>query len=333
MAGENCTANGSFSIVLVGLGSIGKRHLANLSLLWPHARIYVVSASERLIPPAELGGHPQLTLDQAVQCQPLFAIIASPAHLHLVHAGVFSQAGIPVLVEKPLADQLEHALEFIERIGATAPLFSLGYCLRYLPSAQQVQQLLAANVIGPLYLVQATVGQHLSQWRKQPDYRHSVSAQQALGGGALLELSHELDYLLWLFGPLQVEYCHLRRQGELMLDVEESADLMLLNNAALVCQLHVDFLQQVPQRRCVVTGQQGRIEWDLLENSVHLYDASGKQQLYHQPQWDKNQMYLLMLQDFVSAISQQRSSPIPLQDGLAVLQIIHQAKQLAEGNL
>lgn len=316
-------------IVLVGLGSIGKRHLANLLLLWPQAEVYVVSASGRLLPQTELAGQSQLSLEQAIATQPLFAVIASPAHLHLQHAMAFRDAGIPALIEKPLVHQLQLAVEFLRRQPST-PLFSLGYCLRYLPSAQVVKQLLAEQKLGPVYLVQAMVGQHLSQWRKQMDYRDSVSAKEAFGGGALLELSHELDYLLWLFGPLSVDFCRLARQGELTLDVEERADLMLSGDKSLLCQLHLDFLQQVPQRRCVISGQQGRIEWDLLENSVSLINADGRQQLYHQPLWDKNQMYLLMLQDFYTAMTLGKAAPIPLQDGLAVLRLVEQAKRMAE---
>lgn len=316
-------------IVLLGLGSIGKRHLANLLLLWPQAQIYVVSASGRQLSAAELAGQTQLSLDQAIAAQPLFAVIASPAHLHLQHAVAFRDAGIPALIEKPLSHQYQSAADFLSE-QPSKPLFSLGYCLRYLPSAQVVKQLLAEQKLGPLYLVQAMVGQHLSQWRKQVDYRDSVSAKEAFGGGVLLELSHELDYLLWLFGPLSVEFCRLQKQGELKLDVEERADLMLSGEHSLFCQLHLDFVQQVPQRRCVISGQQGRIEWDLLENGVCLINADGRQQLYHQPLWDKNQMYLLMLQDFFTAVTEENAAPVPLQDGLAVLRLVEQAKRMAE---
>jgi hypothetical protein len=317
------------TIVLVGLGSIGRRHLANLLLLWPQAQIYVVSASGRQLSVAELTGQTQLSLEQAIAAQPLFAVIASPAHLHLQHANAFSDAGIPALIEKPLCHQYQVAAEFL-RQQPSQQLFSLGYCLRYLPSAQVVKQLLTEQKLGPVYLVQAMVGQHLSQWRKQMDYRDSVSAKQEFGGGALLELSHELDYLLWLFGPLSVEFCRLQKQGELKLDVEERADLMLSGDHSLLCQLHLDFVQQVPQRRCVISGQQGRIEWDLLENSVCLINADGRQQLYHQPLWDKNQMYLLMLQDFFTAVTEEKAAPVPLQDGLAVLRLVEQAKRMVE---
>jgi len=318
-------------IVLVGLGSIGKRHLRNMAELWPSASLFVVSASQRNFTLEELSGCQcqQLSLEQAVLAKPDFAVIASPAHLHLQHAAFFRHAGIPVMIEKPVSHQLLQAEEFI---NSSAPdyLCSLGYCLRYLPSALVVRSLLSDGRLGRIYSVYSSVGQHLSQWRKNTDYRNSVSAKSQLGGGVLLELSHELDYLLWLFGPQTVQFCQLSR-SELKLDVEERADLLLTGQGELVCHLHLDFVQQVPQRSCLIIGQTGRIEWSLLDNSVCLVTASGRELIYHQPDWDKNQMYILMLQDFAAAVEQKGEAPVPLNAGVEVLRLIEQAKKLAIG--
>lgn len=319
------------NIVLVGLGSIGKRHLANLQSIWPCAEVWLVSASGRHYASDEAMGCSQISLAQAIAIKPDFAVIASPAHLHLSHASAFCDAGIPALIEKPLSHDVDSAVEFMRTVKATAPMFSVGYCLRYLPSARYVKQLLNEDKLGIVYLVQSVVGQHLSQWRRHTDFRNSVSAKKELGGGALLELSHELDYLLWLFGPMAAKYCQVSEQGELQLEVEESVDLVLQGSNKMICQVHLDFLQQVPQRRCVISGQLGRIEWDLIENSVFLFNAQGRQQIYSEPTWDKNQMYQLMLRDFYSAVQNEKVAPVPLQDGMAVLKLIAQARQLAVG--
>jgi predicted dehydrogenase len=314
-------------IVLVGLGSIGKRHLRNILTLWPSASLLIVSASKRQLSDAELSGCQQVGLEQAVLANPDFAFIASPASMHLQHAAVFRQAGIPVLLEKPFSHQLTLAEQFK---NASAPdyLCSLGYCLRYLPSAQIVRDLLAEQRIGSIYSVHASVGQHLSQWRRETDYQQSVSARSELGGGVLLELSHEFDYLVWLFSPLTVRFCQLNR-SELQLDVEERADLVMTGQDGLVCYLHLDFVQSVPQRSCMIIGQNGRIEWDLLGNSVYLTTTTGRELIYHQPDWDKNQMYLFMLQDFVKSVHLKTQAPIPMQAGIEVLRLIEQSKQLA----
>ncbi len=315
-------------IVIIGAGSIGCRHLRNVSMVWPTCQVSVVSASGRMLSTEELQGQQQMSLAEALALQPDFAIVASPAPWHLEHARQCLQAQVPVLIEKPLSHSYSEASRFLAEMGSTE-LCSLAYCLRYLPSAQVVKQCLKEQRLGRLYSVQSIVGQQLSQWRPAKDYRSSVSASAELGGGVLLELSHEFDYLLWLFGPLSTRYCHVSVQGELQLDVEESADLVLSADGTLMCTLHLDFLQQVAQRRCVISGQFGRIEWDLLKNSVLWVNQHGEAWLYNEPQWDKNLMYVSLLKDFALALQQGMSAPVPLSDGVAVLELVEQAKTLA----
>jgi hypothetical protein len=317
-------------VVIIGAGSIGSRHLRNVKVLWPACEIVIVAASGRLLTAEELQGQRQLPIAEALAWQPDFAIVASPAPWHLEHARLCLNAHIPTLIEKPLSHNFALAQQFLRDCDNTQ-ICSLAYCLRYLPSANVVKQCLTEQRLGRLYSVQATVGQQLSQWRPQKDFRTSVSANAELGGGVLLELSHELDYLLWLFGPLTTQYCHFSKPGELRLQVEECADLILTGTDALVCALHLDFWQQVAQRRCVISGQLGRIEWDLMKNSVLWVNQEGEHLLYADPNWDKNQMYIRVLEEFLLAMQQKNAAPIPFTDGLAVLEIVEQAKALASG--
>ena len=71
------------------------------------------------------------------------------------------------------------------------------------------------------------IGQYLPLWRPGSDYRLGVSANRALGGGVLLELSHELDYLRWIFGDVDWVQASLERQSALEIDVEDTAHLLL----------------------------------------------------------------------------------------------------------
>ena len=76
------------------------------------------------------------------------------------------------------------------------------YNLRFLPSLQAYRERIQFGVIGKVLSVRCEIGQYLPSWRPGSDYRQAVSASRALGGGALLELSHEIDYLRWIFGEV-----------------------------------------------------------------------------------------------------------------------------------
>ncbi|MDN3684015.1 Gfo/Idh/MocA family oxidoreductase [Vibrio sinaloensis] len=199
-----------------------------------------------------------------------------------------------------MTSDLEDALRLASVAKATQTPVAVGYCLRYLPSAVKVHQLLQTQAIGTLYNVYVEIGQYLPDWRPSKDYRDSVSANANLGGGALLELSHELDYSQWLLGPLAIQFAQLRSSQELALEVEDMADIIATTESGALVNIHLDFLQRKAHRRCRFVGSQGVIEWDLISNRVVQTSDGGEQVIYSDSEWDKNQMYLNMLSDFVS---------------------------------
>jgi len=108
------------------------------------------------------------------------------------------------------------------------------------------------------------------------------------------------------------------------------ADLVLTNKAGCVCYVHLDFLQKQPHRHCHFIGSQGRLNWDLLNNNIILHSANGTQTLYSEPEWDKNQMYLAMVDDFVRQITGQSHRCVTLKEAVTTVQLIEQIKQQAE---
>jgi predicted dehydrogenase len=256
--------------------------------------------------------------------------VASPASFHAEHAVPLLQAGIPTLIEKPVTSDVEDS-QYLKQVAAkTGTPVAVGYCLRYLPSAMKVKELLDAKAIGTLYNAHIEIGQYLPDWRPSKDYRDSVSANASLGGGALLELSHELDYSQWLLGPLAVQFAHLRSSDELDLDVEDLADIVATTEAGAVVNIHLDFLQRKAYRRCRFVGSTSVLEWDLIANNVIQISASGEEILYSEPAWDKNKMYLNMLQDFINMTKDNKHSCIDLQQAGKTVELIETIKQYAK---
>lgn len=312
------------NIGVIGLGSIGKRHLRNLRKLFPQANLLSVSASGHSSPPEQALS---LTLTELIEQKPDFVIVASPASLHLQHTQALLAAAIPVLVEKPLTASEEQSKQFMQLLAKYPnAIIDVGYCLRHLPAAQLLQKIISSEQLGKLYTVIAEVGQYLPQWRPNTDYRETVSAQAALGGGALLELSHELDYLYWLFGPLQLRYARNRQSGLLQLDVEDISELVLESGDNVCCLVHLDFIQQTAKRQCSIIAAKGRLEWDLITNTITLLQNNQVQTLYQDLHYDKNNMYLAMIQAFWHKVQRQDHSHSSLVAAAAIMQLIEQAK-------
>ncbi len=318
-------------VAVIGLGSIATRHRNNLKRLFPDSILYAMSASGR-IPNEEISDCDTLVenLEELINHKPEMVIVASPAPYHCSHAIPLINAAIPTLIEKPVAAHMDDVELLIDATNKNSTPVLVGYCLRYLPSAQKIKTLLEQKVIGDIYNTFIQVGQYLPSWRKDKDYRNSVSAQKKLGGGALLELSHELDYAQWLLGDLEHEFSILRSTNELSLDVEDIADILLTTKRGGVCNIHLDFLQRTPQRTCSLIGSQGRLDCDLIANRITLCTGKGVKEIYSEPEWDKNLMYVSMIQDFKKIIDEGSYSKSIISQSTNIVKLIECIKHNAK---
>ncbi len=299
----------SKNFAVVGLGNIAERHRQNIKALWPNSNIFAISSSGRAAqaPIANCDNFAANIADVPVNTMDT-AIIASPAPFHVAHAMTFLRAGVPTLIEKPLCTNLEEA--------STLEQY-----------AKDNNSRVAVGKVGQVLNVFIEVGQYLPQWRPSKHYKKTVSANAALGGGALFELSHEFDYCQWIFGGLSLKHAYLRRSEQLQLDVEDIVDVVAtLPNGALV-NLHLDFLQQKAHRHCRVVGSEGTLNWDLIKNEVTFCNNDGCTTLYSKPQWDKNLMYTEMLEQFFGATTTLEKSPIcSLAEAVNTLSFINNVK-------
>ena len=316
--------------VVVGLGSIALRHRRNLKLLFPEVLIIAVPASGRVSNQnVEFADKIILTLEEAIKEKINIAIVASPAPFHLIHAKLLLLAGIPSLIEKPVTSNLQDAQELIRIHNETGTPTAVGYCLRYMPSSIKMKELLEQTIIGNIYNAFVSVGQYLPDWRSSKEYQNSVSAKKSLGGGALLELSHEIDYIQWLLGSMEVQYAHLRSSSELNLEVEELVDVILSSNSGAVCNIHLDLLQKKASRTCSFIGEKGRLDWDLLSNTIMLHTGGGSEVLFSEADWDPNQMYLSLLTDFLDLAAGCKNSSIDLEQATKTIKLIERIKDCA----
>ncbi|RKF17811.1 gfo/Idh/MocA family oxidoreductase [Alginatibacterium sediminis] len=317
-------------VAVVGLGNIAIRHRRNLKQLFPSSKLYAMSASGRL--PVEIVCNCDQvvsSIDELIVEQIELVIVASPAPFHARHAIKLIEAGIPTLIEKPVTTSVCDAKRIQSAINKYRTPVAVGYCLRYLPSAQKLRKLLQQQTIGVVYNAFVEIGQYLPQWRPNKDYRDCVSARQSLGGGALYELSHELDYTQWLLGPLRFQHATLRSSQELGLEVEDIADIIAIGKNNEVATIHLDFLQQKAHRKCSFIGSEGRIDWDLIQNQLVLTTAAEVKTIYHDPEWDKNKMYLAMVTDFVKQIQGNGHNCVLVEEANATVFLIDEIKSKA----
>lgn len=319
-------------ILIVGLGSIGSRHARIVRGLIPGAKIAALRHLGGADQMASGIDHCYTSLDEALRFSPQAAVIANPASHHLGVALPLARAGVHLLVEKPIADDSHGVSDLIETCEAKGAVLMAGYNLRFLPTLQRFRSALDDGLIGRVLSVRAEVGQYLPDWRPGVDYRGTVSAKAALGGGALLELSHEIDYLRWLFGDIQWVNAVLGTQSSLEIDVEDTAFMHFgfvarQGMSPLIASLNVDFVRQDGTRVCVAIGESGSLRWNAMAGTVELFEkgrASWKTLFSHNPGRDDS--YTAEWRHFIQCIEQGVSPLISGRDGLAVLNVVRAAR-------
>jgi predicted dehydrogenase len=324
-------------VLIVGLGSIGKRHLGLARELLPNADIRVLRHQECASIPEYANGC-YSSLDQAIAFAPQVAVIATPATCHMDAAQPLARAGVHLLVEKPLSATPDGVPQLLQTCREQKTVLMTGYNLRFLPSLRRFRALLQENVVGRVLSVRCEVGQYLPSWRPDTDYRQGVSARRELGGGVLLELSHELDYLPWIFGEIEWVKATLGRQSSLEIDVEDTAHLVLGFASAddghqLIGTLNLDFVRHDSTRLCTAIGENGSLRWNGLTGVVEQFEVGAKEwrELFrHQHQRDDS--YLAEWQHFLGCIGELATPLISGEDGLRVLQIIEAARQASESH-
>ena len=317
-------------IVIVGYGSIGRKHCAYIRKLRPDIEIILVhSKRSQELNKSLLSNHISLcTIEEAISIGVDGAIIASPASLHIEQASIFRLAAIPVLIEKPISDEVAKAEFFLNSSTRSDPPILVGYVLRYQASLIKFINVLNSKLIGTVKGVIIECRSYLPLWRPNTDYRKSVSAKRVLGGGALLELSHEIDYANWIFGPLQLLSSSLENSGKLQIDVEDKADLNFITTKGVPISIFLDFSSETTSRLCNVTSSEGKLSWNGLINEVIWAPHNG-----NEVRWkfnsNKDGMYLAQLEHFFQCIEMGVEPIIDPYDALSTLKIIELARLMS----
>ncbi len=316
-------------LLIVGLGSVGRRHLMNARRLRPDAEIVVLRRTDGPTPD-DLAGTPVVrSLEDAVAARPEAAIVASPATCHVADATVLAKAGVHLLIEKPLADSLEGIdglLAECRRVHA-----AVGYNLRFYPPLIRLRDAVHSGAIGRVLSVRAEVGQYLPDWRLGTDYRQGVSARRALGGGAINELSHELDYLRWVCGDVVEVHSVVERLSDLAIDVEDTCEAIVRFASGAVGSVHLDMLQRPMARGLRIIGSLGTIVWDGLNHAVTVWTADTAEWRVLGPpsSLDRNATFVAELNHFFECIDGKEAVRCSVEDGRRVLELALAIKRSA----
>ena len=315
-------------ILICGLGSIGRKHLQILRKNWPQISIAVLrSGLGNNCPEDLISNHTFYDPDSALDWQPDAAIISSPACDHVRQALNLARAGIPLLIEKPLGTGKERRTDIEELLElSTKVQISIAYVFRHDPCLKHVNEQLAQGAIGKIIEADFYCGSWLPDWRKDKDYRASVSANNKLGGGALLELSHEIDIAHFLFKSLQIHSAFMHKSNILDIDVEDQVYIIANTPDDAILTIRLNFCT-TPARRCIIIrGAKGEIHWDLIAGKVSTIDSNSDTALSFVSTSSLSNCYYHQLTQFLTCFTQKSSPLCSIEDAMKTYDFIQKVR-------
>lgn len=320
--------------LIAGLGSIGRRHLANLLDLGVEGILGVDPDEARRRETAERFAGCSVEvfshLGAALERGPRAAVIATPTSLHLASAVAAARKGCHLFIEKPLSHSLDGIEVLLALVEAKGLVTLVGCNMRFHPGLAKIKKLLERHAVGRIVAIKLEFGQYLPDWHPTEDYRRGYSARQDLGGGAILDCIHEIDLARWLGGEVTAVVCFADRISGLEIETEDTAAILLRFAGGAVGEVHLDYVQRAYSRSCRILGDEGTVCWEF-GKEVRLYSAGAKQwQEWSEPDgWTANQMYVEEMAHFLRCLDGGEQAALDVRQAAEVLKIALAAKTSA----
>jgi predicted dehydrogenase len=290
------------NVVVIGYGSIGRRHCRILNEMGYHVSI----VSKRDINyPLKYN-----TLRDAIHTEkPEYVVIANEtsAHLETLESLDNLRYHHKILVEKPLYHQN------VKTMFHFSDLY-IGYNLRFHPIIQALYKHLQGQKV---LSVQAYAGQYLPNWRPSTDYTSSYSSDRNKGGGVIRDLSHELDYLQFLFGEWNALFALGGKWSDLAITSDDTFAIVYQSKGCPTINLQINYLDHIAQRTITINTVNHTYKADLINNTLQINDQ------IHTYSLDADETYK---KQHLAIIHDEKEYLCTYDQGLAIVNMIESAE-------
>lgn len=252
-------------ILIIGLGSIGKKHLKSIQYILPNAEIFALRSNNEgenvrgVINVFNFENLALLKID--------FAIISNPTFEHKKTLLQLIPFGFPLFIEKPLHFNLdiEDVVDLINKYKIST---YVACNLRFLDCITFIKNMLPQLPNKKLNEVNVYCGSYLPEWRPDTDFRKTYSANSNLGGGVHLDLIHELDYLYWLFGIPKSVKSKFKSYSSLGISSFDYANY-ILDYDGFCAGVILNYYRRDPKRTLELVFEDETWNVDLLNNQIN----------------------------------------------------------------
>lgn len=301
------------NILIVGLGSIARKHIMALEALKIDAKIYALrsnpnsSLEEGIENIYDLDGH-SVAFD--------FAIISNPTHLHYEFIKKLALRGVSLFIEKPAIHCLENADELVQLIEDKKTITYVACNLRFHPCIAFLKNKIDTETLR-INEFNVYCGSYLPDWRPGKDFKTIYSANAAMGGGVHLDLFHELDYTAWLFGLPTKSKSVLRNSSSLEIDAVDYANY-ILEYDSFTASIVLNYYRRKPKREIEIVLDEDTWTVDLIKNEIKN-DAG--EYLFQALYFNVKDTYSLQLDYFINCLKNKHVPMNSLKGSIEILKI------------
>jgi len=297
------------SVLVIGYGSIGQRHVEILSGMKQISEISILSSQTNL-------PHKNLSsLKDSLDLNPDYIIIASPTNKHFDHLNFFEKhfTNRKILVEKPLFESILDCNNLVNDVY-------VGYNLRFHPIIKKIKDLCNDRKI---WTINAICCSYLPDWRNNINYRDSSSAKKGSGGGVMLDLSHEMDYIQWIVGPMVVDHAISKKVSSLEISSDDLLCFLGTSKSETIVNLTLNYYTRRPTRYLIIDGEGISIQANLVSNKLSVV-IDGKSSEYNWNKLDRNYTYLSQHEAMLNGNYKNLCS---IEEGLITMELINSIRK------
>lgn len=322
----------NFLIGIAGYGSIAKLHINIILKNFKNAKIILFRKKYiNKLDKIHVNRFLEENINNIQKYELTHLIIANPASYHYEVLKNVYKNKYKIFIEKPIFDKFYKSNFIIKYRNNIQNNLYVGYVFRHDQVINYYKKLLSKISLSKKTFIEIVCETDLKKWRKRTNYKNDISLKKQLGGGAILELSHEIDYCLYFFGkPIKVYSYLINSKTFPSGDVEDMANITFIYKNGLKINIRLQLNSDKEKRYCKILNNSNIYLMDLIKRKIFTkINNKNNSRSFHDSIYDS---YSKQISLFINTVKDSKIIKKNTQDALYVIKIIEKLRKSNQNN-
>jgi predicted dehydrogenase len=295
-------------VLIIGFGSMGRKHYEVLNKITNN--VTILTKQKKI-------NHKIITsATDITKLNPDYIVISCETTKHYLFIKYIEKnlKNKIILIEKPIMEKFRH-------LKLKNNKYFIGYNLRFHPVILFLKKVIKRKDVN---FVNLNCSSYLPHWRKNIEYSKSNSALKKKGGGLVLELSHELDYINWLFGSIKPIFKFSKKISNLKIDTDDILIIFGKIKKNININICMNFFSRYNNREIIIDGKNFSIRANILKKKVDIFWENRKKRTLR---WSNFNIKKTYLDEHVAILKKKYNELCSPNEALATLKLIDKIKQ------